>query len=125
MSGDAPWKPGQTCRRGHPLAVHGRPRADRPGKWSCAECKRDWNREHRPEKGPIEIDPQVVERVVNGDLPAYVNRREMLEAVTILTARGLSHRETALRAGITQRTVSRMRLKIKKGLPYGVNAARQ
>ena len=122
---DVQGEPREACRRGHPLDVYGRPRADRPGQWSCGECKRIWNRRRYPSKGPLFLDETTVWRVVNGERPEHVNRREMLAAVTILTDRGLSTRVTAMRCGITQRTVSRMRLKIKKGIPYGVNASRE
>lgn len=113
---DVPWTPWQLCGRGHPLAVFGRLREHRSYRtYTCRECTRLYSHKQEP-------DPVVVERVVSGERPEYVHQAEMLAAVTILTRRGLSTSETARIAGVSTRTVCRMRLKIRKGVPYGQEA---
>lgn len=105
-----------SCIRGHPLRLWAVPRHDNPLWYDCEGCRLE-NRERGP--GPYEPDDGVIKRVVSGDRPPYVHRSEMFQAVKILTERGYSTRRTAETAGVTERTVTRIRGKIKRGIPYG------
>ncbi len=122
------------CRRGHILRIHGRPRTDKSNTYRCRRCYNYVRslRKARMDKVSCtavhttlarstgyEIDPVVVERILYGDRPAYVHGVEMFEAVRLLTAKGWSTSRTADLTGISPRTVTRYRVKIKKGIPYG------
>lgn len=123
------------CRAGHSLRVYGRPRSDNPGVARCRACVAEYRallRERQreavrsglplplPGKEWIpEPDWAVVDRLVAGDRPERVHGAEVFEAVRVLTARGWSITRTADRVRMSERTVIRIRKKIKKGLPYG------
>lgn len=123
------------CRAGHPLRVYGRPRSDKPGIARCRLCVKEYRAHRRevlreaaragvpfpfPGKEWIpEPDWAVVDRLVNGDRPERVPGAEVFEAVRVLTARGWSITRTADRVRMSERTVVRIRKKIKKGLSYG------
>lgn len=123
------------CRAGHPLRIHGRPRSDKPGIARCRLCVKEY-RAHRREElretvragDPLplpgkewipEPDWAVVDRLVAGERPARVHGAEVFEAVRVLTARGWSITKTAERVRMSERTVIRIRVKIRKGRSYG------
>jgi DNA-binding NarL/FixJ family response regulator len=63
-------------------------------------------------------DPVAVERIAAGQRPARYTAGEMRVAVELLTARGMSGRQIAVRIGCTRRTVQRYRrLVCRIGLP--------
>jgi hypothetical protein len=122
------------CRAGHPLRIHGRPRTDKPNIARCRRCVLEYRRTRRalareamerPAPAPLrdritEIDQVSVDRMVAGQRHgAVVQGVEVFEAVRTLTERGWSIRLTAQRVQVSERTVARIRRKIRKGLTYG------
>jgi transposase-like protein len=118
------------CTRGHALRVHGRARGE--SGYYCARCvtvTRRALRERRRQEVPLlptirtrhcEPDPVAVARLVAGQRHgAVVHGAEVFEAVRILTERGWSIRLTAERVQASERTVARIRRKIRKGRAYG------
>lgn len=63
---------------------------------------------------PEPIDEVVVLRAVAGVAVGGLNVRERREAIRILTRRGLSADETALRIGVSPRTVVRHRTRLRE-----------
>lgn len=71
-----------------------------------------------------EVDEIAVQRIVRGDRPTVTTRAEREAAVVILTRRGWSASQIAMHAGITVRTVSRLRVRAGIAQPWsGAKAA--
>ncbi|MFC8272336.1 helix-turn-helix domain-containing protein [Streptomyces sp. NPDC057271] len=101
------------CRHGHPfpenLVIDGR------GWASCRECRRAALRRHWRNHGVLAApDESAVERAVRGDKPPRLTPRERLAAVSRLDRRGLSARQVAEHIGCTQRTVHRIRGRVRQ-----------
>lgn len=116
----------ETCGRGHPLRLHGRPRRSRPHQYHCAECNRITKAARLEAAGPPEPPPPrepdhvMVRRLTSGQAPGGpVHSQDRYEAVARLYARGWGIILTARQVGTTPRTVARIRRKIRKGIPYG------
>lgn len=116
----------ETCGRGHPLRLHGRPRKLHPTQYHCLECNRITQKARRaaapPEDAPQPREPDevMVRRLASGQASGGpVHPQDRYAAVARLYARGESIIDTADRLGTTPRTVSRIRRKIREGIPYG------
>jgi hypothetical protein len=121
-------QPCADCRR--PMIPQSRRRAPVPvgmarhhGGGLCNSCyhKRPRSTGHG-RRGPYsDVDEIAVQRAIRGDPPARLNSGEITAAVTWLTLRGLSAAVIAGRLGVTPRTVTRARARVR--LSNGHSAA--
>jgi WhiB family redox-sensing transcriptional regulator len=95
----------------------------------CGDARDDmrlryWRKAHRPRRPQIGFDPQAVERALSGDRKVVLTVAEMREAVRQLLSYRLTSQQIADRLGVSQRTVSRHRSALRRGLePCGTRSA--
>jgi transposase-like protein len=120
---NVPWGPDEGCRRDHWLDAHAVP-ATGKDRYRCRACEKFRALYRGSGHSRIDPDPVIVDRLVRGeaDRPPLIHPLERRQAVQRLMDQGVSVSETAERVGTTERTVWRIRSKIKRGVPYGVRA---
>ena len=82
----------------------------------CEPCATRYGRPLPPVSNRgAKVDPDVVDLVVRGAYRMKLNRRERVRAVDLMTQAGVGAAEIGRRIGVAERTVQRIRARIRAG----------